>query len=722
MSFFNELKRRNVFKVGVAYAVACWLLLQIIDLVLENINAPDWVMQVFMLAMAVGLPLALIVAWAFELTPDGVKLQKHVDQDRSIARQTGHQLNRGIIMILSMAVVLLLTDKFRDEAFFKPEINGATTESTEQNVAEVDEDETRKSIAVLPFVNMSSDQEQDYFADGISEEILNSLASVSDLKVAGRTSSFAFKGKNEDLLEIGKVLRVNHILEGSVRKSGNRIRITAQLIKVDDGFHMWSQTWDRELNDIFVIQDEISAAILVQMKTQLLGEQPVSVQTDTRAYELYLLAKQRIYDRTTASLEMGVSLLDEAIDIDANYAPAFAQLGVANLLLSERNYGTLPHTEAGENAKRYLDTALQLDPQNAEALAGMGLYYSNHELDHQKSIDVLQQALQVNPNLINANTWLATELDTTGNLRAGLLLREQTLERDPLHPPTFGNLQQSYTVMGQNEKALKMLDDLQAYLPGDAKLIGDYGQVRFMSGELAESRRQFQQSFDKEPGDAVNRFWYSILLINARQYGYASEIAGDRVAPLALSRLGRSEEALILGKKATGSGINPTGYFQVLVENGRFAELIQVLESHWKSLDDFSEDWPGRSGYGYPSMGFIAQAYRELGNEEKFSDAMQRFKVSLEGQLAEGANNWPLHRSQALYAVLANDYENAISLLEKAFQQGAYIDIENATAWPVFKPLDGDPRYEAAKKAMNARFQEEMKKMELEPLKTRQAS
>jgi hypothetical protein len=231
---------------------------------------------------------------------------------------------------------------------------------------------------------------------------------------------------------------------------------------------------------------------------------------------------------------------------------------------------------------------------------------------------------------------------------------------------------------------------------------------------LAESRRQFQQSYNREPENTSNRFWYSILLINARQYEYASEIATDRIAPLALSRLGRSEEALILGKRATGSGTSPTGFFQVLVENGRFAELIQVLESHWTSLDDFSEDWPGRSGYGYPSMGFIAQAYRELGDEEKFSDAMRRFKSSLDAQIAEGADNWPLSRSRAQYEVLANDYEAAIDLLEKAFQQGAYIDTTNATAWPVFKPLDGDPRYEAAKAAMNARLEAELQKMNLE--------
>jgi len=267
MSFFSELKRRNVFKVAIAYSVASWLSLQMVDLVLENINAPDWIMQVFMLGLAIGLPLAIIIAWAFEVTPDGVKLEKNVDRSKSINRHTGQQLNRGIIMILSMAIVLLLTDRFRDEIFGEPEPGDVKTESTDITLDDPVTVEPEKSIAVLPFVNMSSDPEQEYFADGISEEILNALAKVTELKVAGRTSSFAFKGKNEDLLEIGKVLRVNHILEGSVRKSGNRVRITAQLIKVEDGFHMWSETYDCELNDIFVIQDEISAAILSQLKT-----------------------------------------------------------------------------------------------------------------------------------------------------------------------------------------------------------------------------------------------------------------------------------------------------------------------------------------------------------------------------------------------------------------------------------------------------------------------
>jgi len=715
MSFFNELKRRNVFKVAVAYTVAAWLLLQIVDLVLENINSPDWVMQVFMLAMAVGMPIAVIIAWAFEMTPEGIKLEKDVVRDESITRETGKHLNRGIIIILIMLVVFLLTDKYREDVSKETVTEPAKTESAPDEVVQADVEDTSKSIAVLPFVNMSSDPEQEYFADGISEELLNALAKVKGLKVAGRTSSFAFKGKNDDLNAIGKVLRVSHILEGSVRKSGNRVRITAQLIKVDDGYHMWSETYDREMNDIFVIQDEISAAILVQLKTQLLGDQQLlTIQTDPRAYDLYLLAKQRIYDRTEASLKMAVKLLEEAVSIDANYAPSFAQLGIANLFLAERNYGTVPNMQAAKIARIHLDKALQLAPQNAEALAGMGLYFMHVDLDHEKAIDLLQQALAINPNLVNASAWLANELDTTGKLQASLRLREQTFQLDPLHRPTFGNLQQSYAVMGQSDKALEMLAGLQVYLPGDEDLLGDFGQVYVMTGELAEAYKHLRPAYENEPLNAVASIWYGFALYSTRQYEQMAEVTPGFLATLALSRLGRSEEALILGNRAIGEGAGPNFYFQALVENGQFEQLIETLESRWSSLDEFSSDWPGGPGYGYNSMVSIAYAYRELGNEEKFEDAMMRLKTTLDVQMAEGANNWVFNFSRAKYAILASDYETAIDLMELAFEQGLYIDTVAETAWPVLKPLNGDPRYEAAKAGMEARLNTELEKMRQE--------
>ena len=299
LSLFAELKRRNVFRVGIAYAITSWALLQVTDVVSPILGLPAWAPRLIFVILAIGLPPALIFAWAYEMTPEGLKREKDVDRSRSITSQTGRKLDRIIISVLSVAVVLLLIDKF----MLSPAIPPDTAETSD------------KSIAVLPFVNMSSDPEQEFFSDGITEEILNSLAAVKELKVAGRTSSFAFKGRNEDLRLIGDTLGVAHILEGSVRKAGATVRITAQLIQVDDGFHLWSETYDRQLNDVFAIQDEIATEILKQLKARLLDEEIAILtaeRTDPEVYDLYLLAKQRIYSRTRETIESAAELLDRA--------------------------------------------------------------------------------------------------------------------------------------------------------------------------------------------------------------------------------------------------------------------------------------------------------------------------------------------------------------------------------------------------------------------------
>ena len=355
MSIIEELKRRNVFRVAVAYLVTSWLSLQVADIVLETIEAPLWVMKALMLVIAVGFPVALIFAWAFELTPDGIKKEKDVDRTQSVTHKTGRKLDFTIIGILAVAVVLLLTDRFTGVGPTVPAAapGQVVTESVEQ-------ESTAKSVAVLPFINMSSDPEQEYFSDGISEEILNALARVKELKVAGRTSSFAFKGESQDLRQIGETLGVEHILEGSVRKSGTTVRITAQLIQVEDGFHLWSDTYDRELNDVFAIQDEIATAILEQLKAHLLDGEQIVVSTtraNSEAYDLYLLAKQRIYERTRPTLEFAAETLDRAIALDPEYAPAYAQRGITSLLLAEEQYGTLPQDQSQTQGKLYLDQA-----------------------------------------------------------------------------------------------------------------------------------------------------------------------------------------------------------------------------------------------------------------------------------------------------------------------------------------------------------------------------
>jgi adenylate cyclase len=270
MGFFQELKRRNVFRVGIAYVLVAWVLLQVIDFTLEVIAAPDWILQVFVLAAAVGLPIGLIFSWVFEMTPEGIKRESEIDRSQSITPHTGYKLDRVIIATLALAVVFLLVDKFilspgEEQSLpskavvqqAEPPVSLAPTPSVVSLAA--------KSIAVLPFIAMSQGMDDEYFADGLTEEILNALAQLPELLVTARTSAFFFKGQDIPIQEIAGKLGVRHVVEGSVRRSGDRLRVTAQLIRADDGFHLWSENYDSTSEDTIAVQEDIAEKIALAM-------------------------------------------------------------------------------------------------------------------------------------------------------------------------------------------------------------------------------------------------------------------------------------------------------------------------------------------------------------------------------------------------------------------------------------------------------------------------
>jgi TolB-like protein len=430
MSLFEELKRRNVFRVGIAYAVSAWILLQIVDLVLENISAPDWVMQVFMLAVAIGFPLALIFAWAFEMTPEGIKLEKDVDRSQSITHVTAQRMNRNIIIALVIAVVLLLVDKFTPDMDTEADPATARLESIETPVPQAETEE--KSIAVLPFVDMSPEGDQAYFADGISEEILNVLVKTHSLKVAGRTSSFQFRGRNEDLRVIGEQLGVEHILEGSIRKANNRVRITAQLVKANDGFHLWSETYDRDLTDIFAIQDEIARSITDALAIELdltQKEQGLASATtnNMNAYDLYLRAKGLISQRS--NFPLAVRLLTEATDLDPGFAAGWAALAQAHTLMIY--YETVDRDEGLNTAERMALKALEIDPDNAAAHSALGDVYRDR-YEWMKARQSYLRALELNPDDVEANEQFAQMLWRTSHFEEALEYSSRAVELDPL--------------------------------------------------------------------------------------------------------------------------------------------------------------------------------------------------------------------------------------------------------------------------------------------------
>jgi len=430
MSFFEELKRRNVFRVGIAYAVSSWVLLQVVDLVLENIEAPPLVMKVFMLALAIGFPIAMIFAWAFEMTPDGIKMEKDVDRSKSITHVTAQRMNRNIIIALVIAVVLLLVDKFTPDTSTDTAPVTARVESVETLAPQTEANE--KSIAVLPFVDMSADGDQAYFADGISEEILNVLVKTHTLKVAGRTSSFQFRGRSEDLRTIGEKLGVENILEGSIRKADNRVRITAQLVTASDGFHLWSETYDRELTDIFAIQDEIARSITDALAIELnLADSSKSLVTATtsnmEAYDRYLEARGLIAQRRDFPRTM--KLLSEATELDPEFAEGWAANAQAHALSI---YYLDVDRDAYKNlAESMANKALELDPNLSMAHSVLGDIYRDR-YQWGKAQESYLHALSLNPDEIEANEQYTQMLWRVSYFGEALKYSSRAIELDPL--------------------------------------------------------------------------------------------------------------------------------------------------------------------------------------------------------------------------------------------------------------------------------------------------
>jgi len=441
MNFLEELKRRNVFRVAIGYIITAWLLLQVVDLVLENVNAPDWVMQVFMLALAIGFPLAIFFAWAFEMTPDGVKRESEVDRSQSITGETAHKMNRNIIIALVLVVVFLLVDRFiprqMDTDSHLQEDSASVEVATPINDAPPAIAETSdKSVAVLPFVNMSDDKENEYFSDGISEELLNVLVRVKGLRVPSRTSSFTFKDSKLKLAEIGRELQVDHILEGSVRKSGERIRVTAQLIEVNTDTHLWSETYTRQLDDIFAVQDEIAQAIVGALKITLTGEEQPQLHsrttTSVEAYNKFLLGRHLWNQRTIDSLLSAVNPLVEAVEMDPGFDRAWAALADTYVLIPEYNAG--PIKQYIPLAREAIEKVLTINSESAHALTTSAYIKYMFDYDFTGARTDFLKAIDIDPAYATAHQWYGELLAVERKPDAALAELKLARQLDPLSP------------------------------------------------------------------------------------------------------------------------------------------------------------------------------------------------------------------------------------------------------------------------------------------------
>ena len=688
MSIFGELQRRNVIRVAVAYAVASWVLMQFVDVITPVFELPDWAPKLIFLLLVIGLVPALIFSWVFEITPEGLKKDSEVDHANSVANKTGKKLDYIIIGTLAVAVVLLLVDRQYGDRENDPAVD---TPAVAEALAVVDEEQ--KSIAVLPFVNMSSDAEQEFFSDGITEEILNSLAGIKELKVAGRTSSFAFKGQNDDLRRIGDALGVNHILEGSVRKSGAQVRITAQLIQVDNGFHLWSETYDRELTDVFAIQDEIATEILKQLRNELLVDDVVVVEasrTSPEVYALYLKAKQRMYTRVGSQIEIAVRELDEAIQLDGEYAPAFAQRGIATMLLSDQQYGSIPHDESNRRGKRFADQALRLDPNLAEGWAALGLYHGRDGLQAELAIEVLVKALEINPNLIDASNWLQIALRDVGDMRGALAIIEEMTERDPLYRPAFGNAMVVFNAFGHQDKAEELLQRMTAFDPDNPDLLSAQAVNYIFSGRAGEALQLMERVREVDEMSGIDKVYLSIGLVRTGQYERATGEGSPFLQPNALYAVGRKEEAFALAYQQATTG-NPGNFFYLSVRDGRDNDLINFLEERWPSVAALADEHSG-GDFGYGIMQDVALAYQRAGNQERADEALLHVDRRMVHLQEQGIENFGFSSNKAVHAAMLGDKDTAIKYLREAAEGGWTVGGMLTEEIPQLAILADDPR------------------------------
>jgi adenylate cyclase len=500
-TLWAELKRRNVVRVAAAYAVVAWLLMQAADILLGNFGAPGWVFQSFVALLALGFPLALFLAWAYELTPDGIRRSEDVAPEAPVRTAGGQRIDWVIIGGLALVLAIMALERLwpveREADVARAPVPVDTAIPASARVA------AETSIAVLAFEDLSPERDQEYFAEGMSEEILNLLARVPGLRVAGRTSSFQFKGRQADLREIGELLGVQALLEGSVRKAGDRLRITVQLINATDGFHLWSETYDRELTDIFAIQDDISQRIVMALRARLLGEGEseaaigdlrvdTNMEVDPETHALYLRGMHHWHRRRIEDFHLAIEAFEAAVERRPGYAPAHAGLALAAVTLT--GYDSRMLDEMLARARESALRALELDPGQADAHAALGLIYrrQGHWAPGERHT---LRALELNPSHVTAHHWLSQHLVAVGRLDEALELArravqldpisviinnnlgfihgfreeyeeavsafEATLRLDPAFPTALSNLWGAMLQLGRVEEALDVLDRLE---------------------------------------------------------------------------------------------------------------------------------------------------------------------------------------------------------------------------------------------------------------------
>jgi TolB-like protein/Flp pilus assembly protein TadD len=535
MSFFAELKRRNVFKVGIAYLIGAWILVQVADILFENIGTPAWVMQTMLVLLGIGFFVALFFAWAFELTPEGVKRESEVDRSQSIAPHTGNKLNHAILVLMALAIAYLLFDKFTGSDPFSQDVAQQTAVSGEEKRALTPDIQTpatsRQSVAVLPFENRSRLEDDAFFVEGVHDDLLTSLARIGSLKVISRTSVNRYRDSDKSIPEIAAELGVATVMEGAVQRAGDTVRINVQLIDAQTDEHLWAEIFDRELttHNLFAIQSEISTAIAKALEATLSPREQqrlADIPTENlAAYNAYLRGRQFMARRSSEDLTAAKQEFERAVALDPDYALAWVGIADVSRLLTQ--YSTIDPRELMAQQEGAVEKALAIDSELGEAQIALATIREDQGRVEEADA-AFRHGIELSPNYVSGYHWYGGFLDQAVDRREEAVeYLDKALELDPLSSIVQANRYDALVRYGDLDRADAQLRQLQQTDPGFVPTylrLGGYPMIRMM--RLDQAIPNLHRAISLDPGNPIY-YWLA---------GIAYTSLGDLDAAAALQR------------------------------------------------------------------------------------------------------------------------------------------------------------------------------------------
>jgi TolB-like protein/tetratricopeptide (TPR) repeat protein len=672
----GELNRRKVLRTVGGYAVVVFVLLQLMDAAVEPLRLPEWVPTLVVIVIILGFPLVFLLAWLFDITSEGVC---RTESAGLLSRAQSSVLFS--IMLLSMGGLGYGFHSYYSGVFVAADpVSTFSQESARAFQA------PQNSIAVLPFSDLSEQNDQEHFSDGIAEEILNLLTQVDGLHVAARTSSFAFRNPQKDIREIGRLLNVRTILEGSIRTAGNRVRMTAQLINVEDGYHIWSQTFDRDMDDIFAIQDQVAEAIASALVDSFDGltSRPASRTDSMAAFEAYRTGRLHWWRRSPEELKKAIGLFAEALEKDATFAPAYAALADSWLLLSQ--YGNISLAKAVERSQPLIEKALELDAESEEAFAALGLArWQIGQMDSAES--AFRQAIRLNGDYIPARHWLGGLLGDLGRLPEQSLVLEEAMRLDPLNELLAINYAGNLFIRGEPSAAREMLDQLIDLRPDSTGLLRTSSAFASANGDLVTGWNLAWRAYDLEPASPVviatmSQAWLDLGNTDEAERVLVSglETAAENLSLrmnffFLLLVQGRIEEAEALVRETSGDSpealpkqIQDYVHYQyglIALARGDAALAQQELESSIRQ-----EVARGYDGQQLMVLTMASLAHLMAGDEERAEERLLAAERTLRRARLNGVDDPDFYYTQSGIHALRGKPQEAVTALRAAYDRG----------------------------------------------------